>query len=76
MLTNRVRNMEIIFILIPLSLVLVLVALGGFFWAVKSGQFDDLESPAIDMLDDEDLRSDASGLNDKDVGQARGGLDE
>jgi len=47
--------MEIIFVLIPLSLVLVGVALGGFFWAVRSGQFDDLESPAIDMLDDDSM---------------------
>ena len=74
MLTNRVRNMEIIFILIPLSLVLVLVALGGFFWAVKSGQFDDLESPAIDMLHDDDSRSNMSGLNDKNVCPAEGDL--
>ena len=43
--------MEIIYILIPLTLVLVGVAIWGFFWAVKNGQFDDLDSPAIDILD-------------------------
>ncbi|NNC98969.1 MAG: cbb3-type cytochrome oxidase assembly protein CcoS [Gammaproteobacteria bacterium] len=45
--------MQIIYLLIPLSLVLVGVALWGFFWAVKNGQFDDLDSPAIDILNDD-----------------------
>lgn len=45
--------MEIIFLLIPLSLVLLGVAVWGFFWAVKSGQFDDLDSPALSILDDD-----------------------
>ena len=43
--------MEIIYILIPLTLLLLCIAIWGFFWAVKSGQFDDLDSPAIDILD-------------------------
>jgi len=42
--------MEIIYLLIPLSLLLLCVAILGFFWAVKSGQFDDLESPALMIL--------------------------
>lgn len=46
--------MEAIYLLIPISLVLLLVALAGFYWAVHSGQFDDLDSPAMDILDDED----------------------
>lgn len=46
--------MEIIYLLIPLSLVLVGVALGAFFWAVKSGQFDDLDSPGVDILNNEE----------------------
>jgi cbb3-type cytochrome oxidase maturation protein len=41
-------------ILIPLSLVLVGIAVWAFFWATDSGQFDDLDSPAIQaVLDDE-----------------------
>ena len=44
--------MEIIYFLIPLSLILVVVALWAFFWAAKSGQFDDLDSPALSILDD------------------------
>ncbi|MDG1907062.1 MAG: cbb3-type cytochrome oxidase assembly protein CcoS [Arenicella sp.] len=46
--------MEIIFLLIPLSLLLVGVAIWAFFWATRSGQFDDLDSPALSILDDDD----------------------
>jgi len=46
--------MNIIFILIPLGLLLLLVAVAAFFWAVRSGQYDDLESPAWRILLDDD----------------------
>ena len=47
--------MEILYLLIPLSVVLLLLAIGLFFWAAKSGQFEDLEGPAYRILmDDED----------------------
>ena len=45
--------MSILFVLIPLSLALVVFAGWAFFWAVGSGQFDDLESPGWDALRDE-----------------------
>jgi cbb3-type cytochrome oxidase maturation protein len=45
---------EIIYLLIPLSLVLVGGIVWAFFWAVKSGQFDDLEGPAHRILMDDD----------------------
>jgi cbb3-type cytochrome oxidase maturation protein len=49
--------MEIIYLLIPLSLVLVGGIVWAFFWAVRSGQFDDLEGPAHQILmDDDDVR--------------------
>ena len=48
-------NMEIIFLLIPLSLTLVGLAVWAFFWATKSGQFDDLDSPALSILEDDDV---------------------
>jgi cbb3-type cytochrome oxidase maturation protein len=35
--------MDILFMLIPLSVVLVLLLIGVFAWALKGGQFDDLE---------------------------------
>ncbi len=47
--------MSILFALIPLALVLLAVALAAFFWAVRAGQFDDLDTPAVRiLLDDED----------------------
>jgi cbb3-type cytochrome oxidase maturation protein len=46
--------MEILYILVPLSVVLVF-GIGAVFWfAVRSGQFDDLEGPALKILTDDD----------------------
>ncbi len=45
--------MSMLLILIPLSLVLVGVAVWAFIWAVGSGQFDDMETPAWEILTDE-----------------------
>ncbi len=44
--------MNIVYMLIPLGLVLVGVGLWAFFWAVGSGQFDDLDSPGWSVLSD------------------------
>ncbi len=46
--------MEVLYFLIPLALVLVLVIVWAFFWAIRSGQFDDLEGPAHLVLLDRD----------------------
>ena len=45
--------MNIIFVLIPLSLVLLAAAGWAFFWSVNHAQFDDLETPALMPLADE-----------------------
>ena len=45
--------MNIIFVLIPLSLVLVALAGWAFFWSVNHSQFDDLDTPALIPLSDE-----------------------
>ena len=45
--------MNILLLLIPISLVLLGVAVAAFVWAVKRGQFDDLDTPAIDILQDD-----------------------
>ncbi|HKO88656.1 MAG TPA: cbb3-type cytochrome oxidase assembly protein CcoS [Burkholderiales bacterium] len=46
--------MDILYLLIPLSLVLVFL-IGVVFWfALRSGQFDDLEGPAFKVLMDDD----------------------
>lgn len=46
--------MSILFLLIPISLLVVVIAGWAFFWAVGNGQFDDLESPGWDVLRDDD----------------------
>lgn len=45
--------MNILLVLIPISLVLLGLAVAAFFWAVRRGQFDDLDGAALDILDDE-----------------------
>lgn len=47
--------MNVLVYLVPLALGLGLVGLGAFVWAMKTGQFDDLEGAAHRVLDDEDL---------------------
>lgn len=49
--------MAALYILIPVAVVLVALAIWVFFWAVDSGQFDDLDGPAHSILfDDEPQR--------------------
>ena len=45
--------MAILLLLVPISLALLGVAIWAFLWAVRSGQYDDLDSPSIDILRDE-----------------------
>lgn len=47
--------MEVLYLLIPLSLILLGLIIWVFLWAVRSGQFDDMEGPAHRILMDEDL---------------------
>lgn len=46
--------MNVLFLLIPVSLILLVLAVAVFFWAVRSGQFDDLDTPAYRILMDTD----------------------
>jgi cbb3-type cytochrome oxidase maturation protein len=46
--------MNILYLLIPLSLVLVVLATWAYFWAVRSRQFDDLDSQGLQILLDDD----------------------
>ncbi len=48
--------MSILYLLIPLGLLLLGAAIAAFFWAVGSGQFDDLESPALSVVMDDDKK--------------------
>jgi len=61
--------MDILFLLIPLSVVLVFV-IGAVFWlALKGGQFEDLESPGLNVV----LDDDKPGAIPPDSGGARDG---
>ncbi|PJJ96903.1 cbb3-type cytochrome oxidase assembly protein CcoS [Lysobacteraceae bacterium NML75-0749] len=42
--------MNILLALIPISLMLIAVAVAAFVWAVKRGQYEDLDTPALDIL--------------------------
>lgn len=46
--------MEVLYLLIPMSLVLVFIIGGIFWWSLRQGQFDDLEGPGYRILMDDD----------------------
>ncbi|MDR0250158.1 MAG: cbb3-type cytochrome oxidase assembly protein CcoS [Burkholderiales bacterium] len=46
--------MEILWLLIPMSVLIVLILGCVFWWSVRSGQFDDLDGPAYRILADDD----------------------
>ena len=46
--------MEVVYLLVPVSVVLVFGIAVAFWWSVKSGQFDDLEGPGFKILMDDD----------------------
>ena len=46
--------METIFVLLPLALLIAAVAVGFFIWAARTGQFDDLDTPAVRILFDDE----------------------
>lgn len=58
--------MEILGLLIPAALFLGLLGLGAFVWALKSGQFDDLDGAAMRILiDDEKITPSAAADGDE-----------
>ena len=47
--------MTVLLILIPVALLLGAMGLTAFLWALRTGQFDDLDGAAVRILEDEDL---------------------
>jgi len=47
--------MSIIYVLIPIAIIIVALAIVIFFWAVKSNQFEDLDRQGYSILFDDDL---------------------
>lgn len=59
--------MNILLLLIPLTLLVMAVALGVFVWSVKAGQYDDMDGPAHRILfDDDDPRIPGTRLDQHD----------
>lgn len=54
--------MSIIYVLIPIAIIIVAVAIGVFFWAVKSNQFEDLDRQGYSILFDDDLTGEEKKL--------------
>ncbi|MDY3198546.1 MAG: cbb3-type cytochrome oxidase assembly protein CcoS [Pseudomonadaceae bacterium] len=46
--------MTVLYILVPVAIVLVAIAILVFNWAVNSGQYDDLDGPAHSILFDDE----------------------
>jgi cbb3-type cytochrome oxidase maturation protein len=65
--------MEVLYLLIPLALVLVVIIGGALFWAIRSGQFEDMEGPAYRILmDDDDPRIPRESVESTDEARLQG----
>lgn len=58
--------MESVYLLIPVSVLLVFGIAVAFWWSVRSGQFDDLEGPGFRVLMDEDQPKPNAGAPEPD----------
>ncbi len=59
--------MGVIYLLIGFSLLVALTFLGLFFWAVKSGQFDDQYTPSLRVLfDDKNSKKQTTNTKNRD----------
>jgi len=65
--------MDILYLLIPLSLVLVFVIAVLFWWSLRTGQYDDLEGPGHRILMDEDQTDVEKNLSPVDSDQSATG---
>lgn len=62
--------MESVFLLIPVSVILVFGIAVAFWWSIRSGQFDDLEGPGFRVLMDDDCPKESDALTEtKKAGQ-------
>lgn len=54
LLLTSEKHVSVLYLLIPLAVVLMIVAIAFFIWTIRSGQYDDLEGPAHRILMDDD----------------------
>jgi len=64
--------MNSLLFLVPLGIVLLGVAIAAFAWAVRRGQFDDLDTAALDILVDDDAPSPANAGDAVEPAQGHG----
>jgi cbb3-type cytochrome oxidase maturation protein len=57
--------MNILFVLVPVALMLAALGVAGFIWSVRSGQFDDLETPGMRVLFGDESRTDGQRTSQK-----------
>ena len=57
--------MSVIYILIPIAIVIILVAIVAFTWAVKSDQFNDLDRQGYSILFDDDVKPSSKKTSEK-----------
>ncbi|WP_019625143.1 cbb3-type cytochrome oxidase assembly protein CcoS [Thioalkalivibrio sp. ALJT] len=62
--------MSILYLLIPLAMLFALVVGVVLFWAIRSGQYEDLEGPAYRILMDDDDARIPTGTSDNETGEA------
>lgn len=63
--------MESLYLLIPLSVVLVFLIGAAFWWSVRSGQFDDMEGPAYRILMDDDRPRSEVAASQHDISETK-----
>ncbi len=56
--------MSILYLLIPIAIIFLILAVCFFFWAIKSGQYDDLESQALKIVIEDNQSSKRSNTVD------------
>ena len=47
--------MNVLFVLVPLALLLAGAGVAAFVWSVRNGQYDDVETPAMRILMEDDV---------------------
>ena len=57
--------MTSLLVLIPVALILGALGLAAFLWAMKSGQFDDLDGAAARILNDDEIGDDEMGNEER-----------
>jgi len=62
-------DMSMLYVLIPLAVLLLAVAVFALLWAIRSGQFDDLESHGWSVVLDDDQKP--PPLDDKEPGESQ-----